>query len=126
MATVLVTGASGFLGATVMPRLLQAGHQAIGLDPAPSANAAWRHVIDDLSSRWRLTELLRAEKITHVIHCGGVSGPMVLADDPAQVFAINHQIRSRKNTHKNRDTVNVLKMILHPKCFPRQFKSELV
>ena len=33
--------------------------------------------------------LLTAEKITHIIHAGGVSGPMVLADDPAEVIAIN-------------------------------------
>ena len=89
MANVLVTGASGFLGAAVNARLLTAGHHAVGLDPAPAPDAARRHVIDDLSDRRRLDELLRAEQITHVIHCGGVSGPMVLADDPARVMEIN-------------------------------------
>ena len=33
--------------------------------------------------------LLTRAKITHVIHAGGVSGPMVMADDPAGVLAIN-------------------------------------
>jgi nucleoside-diphosphate-sugar epimerase len=89
MANCLVTGASGFLGEAVMARLLTAGHQAIGLDPASAPNAASRHVIDDLSDRRRLSELLRAERISHVIHCGGVSGPMVLSDDPARVMEIN-------------------------------------
>jgi len=89
MANVLVTGASGFLGSVVMTRLLTAGHHAVGLDPAPAPAADRRHVIDDLSDRRRLSELLGAEKITHVIHCGGVSGPMVLADDPARVMEIN-------------------------------------
>lgn len=87
MAHVLVTGASGFLGAAVMARL--AGHNALGIDPVPPPDAGRRHVIDDLSDRKRLVELLGAEKISHVIHCGGVSGPMVLADDPARVIAIN-------------------------------------
>ena len=87
MANVLVTGASGFLGQAVMARL--AAHNTIGLDPAPSPDAGRRHVIDDLSDRKRLVELLGAEKISHIIHCGGVSGPMVLADDPARVIAIN-------------------------------------
>jgi len=89
MSNVLVTGASGFLGAMVMARLLEAGHQAIGLDPAPGPDPARRHVIDDLSDRRRLLEILRAENVTHVLHCGGVSGPMVLADEPARVMDIN-------------------------------------
>ena len=89
MANVLVTGTSGFLGTAVIARLLTAGHYTVGLDPAPASDGARRHVIDDLSDRRRLDELLRAERITHVIHCGGVSGPMVLADDPARVMQIN-------------------------------------
>jgi len=90
MANVLVTGASGFLGTAVVGRLKKAGHYIVGLDPAPSApDAARRHVIDDLSDKRRLTELLRTEQISHVIHCGGVSGPMVLANDPARVMEIN-------------------------------------
>ncbi len=89
MANVLVTGACGFLGTAVMTRLLTAGHYAVGLDPAPAPDPARRHFLDDLSDRRRLDELLRAEQITHVIHCGGVSGPMVLADDPARVMEIN-------------------------------------
>jgi len=72
-----------------MTRLLTAGHRAVGLDPAPAPDPARRHVVDDLSDRLRLRDLLGAEQITHVIHCGGVSGPMVLADDPACVMEIN-------------------------------------
>jgi len=89
MANVLVTGASGFLGAKVVPRLLEAGHSVVGLDPTPAAEPVLRHVIDDLSDRHRLQELLCAERVTHVLHCGGVSGPMVLADKPACVMDIN-------------------------------------
>ena len=89
MTSVLVTGASGFLGAAVAARLEGANKRTIGLDPKPSSGATRRHIIDDLSDRQRLGELLRAERITHVIHCGGVSGPMVLSDDPAQIMDIN-------------------------------------
>jgi UDP-glucuronate 4-epimerase len=82
----LVTGASGFLGRAVMKLLAEQKQRAIGLDPRASNTV---QVVDDLSDRLKLTKLLAGEKITHIIHAGGVSGPMVLADDPAKVVTIN-------------------------------------
>jgi UDP-glucuronate 4-epimerase len=82
----LVTGASGFLGKAVMELLTDQKQRAIGLDPRPSATT---QVVNDLSDRSKVTKLLSGEKITHVIHAGGVSGPMVLADEPAKVITIN-------------------------------------
>lgn len=80
--TVLVTGSSGFVGRAIMARL----PDAIGLDPVASPATK---ILDDLSDRARLRDLIAREKVTHIIHAGGVSGPMVLADDPAGVMAIN-------------------------------------
>jgi nucleoside-diphosphate-sugar epimerase len=85
----LVSGASGFLGSAVIPRLLSGDHAVIGLDPVATSDIQHRLIIDDLSDRKRLQTILKAESITHVIHCGGVSGPMVLADAPARVMEIN-------------------------------------
>ena len=82
----LVTGASGFLGKAVMELLGEQKQRAIGLDPRASATT---QVVDDLSDRSELAKLLAAEKVTHIIHAGGVSGPMVLADDPLKVITIN-------------------------------------
>ena len=82
----LVTGASGFLGKAVMKLLDEEKQRAIGLDPRPSATT---QVADDLSDRSKLVKLLAGEKVTHIIHAGGVSGPMVLADDPLKVITIN-------------------------------------
>jgi UDP-glucuronate 4-epimerase len=82
--TVLVTGSSGFVGRAIMARL--ADRRAIGLDPVAAAST---QCIDDLSDRARLRALIAREKITHIIHAGGVSGPMLMADDPAGVMAIN-------------------------------------
>jgi UDP-glucose 4-epimerase len=82
----LVTGASGFLGRAVMNLLAAQSRHAIGLDPRQSATT---QVVDTLSDREKLKKLLTAEKVTHVIHAGGVSGPMVLANDSAEVIAIN-------------------------------------
>jgi len=80
----LVTGASGFLGKAVTKQLAENSVCTVGLDPRPSPTT---HVVDALSDRQKLKMLLTAEKITHIIHAGGVSGPMVLADDPAEVIA---------------------------------------
>src|SRR4051794_34701695 len=85
-AVTLVTGSSGFVGRVVMQRLAAAGYRAIGLDPVPAVTT---QLIDDLFDRGRLRELLQRESVTHIIHAGGVSGPMVMADDPAGVIAIN-------------------------------------
>ncbi len=74
--TVLVTGSSGFVGRVIMQRLAAAGRNAIGLDPRPSAAT---QVTDDLSDRARLRALIARERVTHIIHAGGVSGPMVPA-----------------------------------------------
>jgi nucleoside-diphosphate-sugar epimerase len=82
----LVTGSSGFVGRVVMRQLAAAGHRAVGLDPVAGPVT---QAIDDLSDRARLRTLLQREQVTHIIHAGGVSGPMVLADDPAGVMAIN-------------------------------------
>jgi UDP-glucuronate 4-epimerase len=87
-AVTLVTGASGFLGKTIMRRLKTLGRDAVGLDPQASDTA---HIIDDLSDLKRLQKLLREKNITHVIHSGGISGPMVMQDDAAGIIAVNVQ-----------------------------------
>lgn len=87
---ILLTGSSGFLGAAVAARLTAEGHTVLGLDPAPPASEArHRHLDEDLSSEARLHDLLATFRPEIVIHAGGVSGPMVLADQPARVLAIN-------------------------------------
>jgi nucleoside-diphosphate-sugar epimerase len=85
-AVTLVTGSSGFVGRVLMTRLASAGHRAIGLDPSPAPTT---QMMDHLSDRARLRALLEREGVTHIIHAGGVSGPMVMADDPAGVLTIN-------------------------------------
>jgi UDP-glucose 4-epimerase len=86
---VLVTGSSGFMGRIVVQRLLAKGHEVIGLDPAPALAETCRRIDDDLSDPARLQAHLAAERPTHIIHTGGVSGPMVLPDHPDRVMAIN-------------------------------------
>lgn len=43
---ILVTGASGYIGSQLMPRLVEAGHQVVGMvhDPARLSGRCWDHV----------------------------------------------------------------------------------
>ncbi len=88
---ILLTGSSGFLGAAVAARLTAAGHTVLGLDPAPPAEGATghRHLAEGLSDAVRLAALLGEFRPSLVIHAGGISGPMVLADRPDRIMAIN-------------------------------------
>jgi UDP-glucose 4-epimerase len=89
---ILVTGSSGFLGAAVAARLTSAGHDVLGFDPAPpAADARHRHRGEDLSDADRLLAELREFQPDVVVHAGGVSGPMVLADQPVRIMDINVQ-----------------------------------
>jgi nucleoside-diphosphate-sugar epimerase len=87
---ILVTGSSGLLGAAVAARLVAAGHDVLGLDPAtPDPQGQHRHLAEDLSDPLRIDALVREFRPDVVIHAGGISGPMVLADQPQRIMAIN-------------------------------------
>jgi nucleoside-diphosphate-sugar epimerase len=90
---ILVTGAAGFVGQVVARRLSAAGRPVIGTDlvaPAPDAGMGAGFVFAQADARdlARHTALL-AGGCDGIIHCGGISGPMLARDNPAELLDIN-------------------------------------
>lgn len=89
---VLLTGVAGMLGHNLARDLAGAGHKVLGVDLAPSA---LRHpnvetVQADVRDVHRLYRILHAAgPIDAIVHGGGVSGSMVMRDNPAQIVDIN-------------------------------------
>jgi UDP-glucose 4-epimerase len=94
MANVLVTGGSGLIGWRATELLLQQGHRVIVFDLKPdSANLAplvgdLSVVQGDISDPARLTSVMRAEAIDHVLHLAAYISHQSNAD-PAGAFRVN-------------------------------------
>ena len=83
LGRVLVTGATGFLGAALVRRLGGAGWQVTASDLGLAERSC------DLTNFAQVESLLGAGGFQTVFHCGAVSGPMVLADQPLAIWQIN-------------------------------------
>ncbi|MBX3535133.1 MAG: NAD(P)-dependent oxidoreductase [Xanthobacteraceae bacterium] len=87
MTSVLVTGSAGFLGGAVCRQLCERGIRTIGVDPLQSGSTAFQSFADDLSDRRRIAEYLSYYRITHIVHCGGISSPRL--GTPKEIVAVN-------------------------------------
>jgi nucleoside-diphosphate-sugar epimerase len=87
--TIIVTGAAGLIGGALTRALHAAGRRVVATDlrPAGSAEAPVRLV--DLEDPRAVVALAREHEGATVVHCGAVSGPMVVGGDPRRAFAIN-------------------------------------
>lgn len=79
---VLLTGSSGWLGRAIAPLLRNAGHDVIGLDPAPGADTS---VIGSVADRALVSRLFADAGVEAVIHSGGLHQPDI-ARYPTQAF----------------------------------------
>lgn len=91
MATILITGANGFIGAHYARRMRAQGWQVVGADlqPGDASGACDIYRALDLASpegRAALAELPPAEVI---LHAGGISGFMVATDRPGHIVDVN-------------------------------------
>jgi nucleoside-diphosphate-sugar epimerase len=87
--TTLVTGVGGLIGRGVAVRLAAAGHAVIGLDRSIPRDAPCCVLAHDLGDVHRLHEVILRHAVRRVVHAGGISGPMLLRDDPAKITAVN-------------------------------------
>lgn len=88
---ILITGAAGFIGQTLAKRLHAAGRAVIGTDiarPARHSEADFPFVTADARDLNRHVQLAK-NGLDGIIHCGGISGPMLLHDNPAEIADIN-------------------------------------
>lgn len=89
--TVFVTGACGFIGLKLIPRLLSRGYQVIATDvagplvPHDPRVVFYRADIRDIARH----AVALSGRCDAILHCGGVSGPMLSRDNPAEVLDIN-------------------------------------
>jgi len=89
--SVLVTGANGLIGYEIVKRLASAGRKVIAVDRTVSdvATLTENAYALEIGDQHRLHELAARFGIDAIVHCGGVSGPMLGRDNPSALFNTN-------------------------------------
>jgi UDP-glucose 4-epimerase len=85
---ILVTGSSGWLGQTLVPRLLRAGHAVVGIDPVPAATT---QAVGSIADRALVRAVLRDFGATAVVHAGALHKPHVASRSRDAFVAVNVQ-----------------------------------
>jgi UDP-glucose 4-epimerase len=85
---ILVTGSSGWLGQTLVPRLRRGGHTVIGLDPVPAPTT---DIVGTVEDRDTVRRAIRGHAIQAIVHAGALHKPHVATHDSSQFIAVNVQ-----------------------------------
>ena len=85
---VLVTGSSGWLGQTLVPRLARDGHRVVGLDPVPSATT---EIVGSVVDRALVRRVMRDHAIEAVVHAAARHKPHIETYDNSEFVAVNVQ-----------------------------------
>jgi nucleoside-diphosphate-sugar epimerase len=89
LGAVLVTGANGFLGAALLAALKQRQIRVVATDIAGSNPLPSGMVALDVLDGPAVRTVMERTRFDTVFHCGAVSGPMVMADRPLDIWNIN-------------------------------------
>lgn len=86
---VLVTGARGFLGAAAVSLLRAQGVKVVASDIGESQAGDTRITPCDVTDFGQVETAIREGGFDTILHCGAVSGPMVMPDYPLDIWRIN-------------------------------------
>jgi UDP-glucose 4-epimerase len=85
---ILVTGSSGWLGQTLVPRLVRDGHTVVGLDPEPGPTTAVEGSVVD---RALVRHIIRDHGIEAIVHAAARHKPHIETHDNSEFVAVNVQ-----------------------------------
>ena len=85
---ILVTGSSGWLGQSLVPRLQRDGHLVTGLDPEPGPTTA---IVGSVVDRAMVGRLMREQGIEAVVHAAARHKPHIETHDNSEFVAVNVQ-----------------------------------
>lgn len=88
----LVTGVSGFVGATVVELLASAGHSVVGTSRSANVGPRIAHLLDEHHVADLSDERLDLGKVDGVIHLAGLAAVAPSFDDPAGYLRVNGAI----------------------------------
>ena len=95
MSTILVTGASGFVGSHTVPALIVAGHRVVALARSPAAGEAV------------LSRLPMADRSSVELRDGDVTHPVMLASAMAGVDAVIHLVAIPRDLNSGADLARI-------------------
>jgi len=114
MERILVTGANGFIGRAVASALVQQGRCVIGTDLSIGNKTEFPVIAGDLRNRNALEIVMRESRVTAILHCGAVSGPMLARDDPELICRVN--IEGTINVLECARTLGVSRVVFCSSC----------
>ena len=85
---ILVTGSSGWLGQTLVPRLARDGHKVIGLDPEAGPTTM---VVGSVVDRALVRRIIQSEGIEAIVHAAARHKPHIETHDNSEFVAVNVQ-----------------------------------
>ena len=86
---ILVTGASGLIGMALREHLSGGSDRVIGTDATNYGREDANLTVARLEDRSAMEKLIRQGAISHIAHCGAISGPMMARENPMAIVESN-------------------------------------